>query len=219
MSCYSLLGSLFKGYMFFGYIWYISICRFHICFFAQSWMGWNLHSRQRASFNLVSFSQSLCAYKKEQSKVKSLLIFVSKKKLFLKVFSEALVYLSLDGDRFQATPVRIHPVVERARQFTVNVTIPLHNRVGRFLKLQMRFASRWILLSEVSFDSGKLLSVVSDIVMSKVSENSVEWKVADSIKLMAHCTAVALSSLAGLQLLKLRHVKSQLSSAKLIEAD
>lgn len=83
----------------------------------------------------------------------------------------------------------------------------------------MRFASRWILLSEVSFDSGKLLSVVSDIVMSKVSENSVEWKVADSIKLMAHCTAVALSSLAGLQLLKLRHVKSQLSSAKLIETD
>lgn len=164
------------------------------------------HSRQRASFNLVSSSQSLCAYKKEQSKVKSNLIFL-KTKIVSQVFSEALVYLSLDGDRFQATPVRIHPVVERARQFTVNVTIPLHNRVGRFLKLQMRFASRWILLSEVSFDSGKLLSVVSDIVMSKVSENSVEWKVADSIKLMAHCTAVALSSLAGLQLLKLRHVK------------
>lgn len=108
------------------------------------------------------------------------------------MFSEALVYLSLDGDRFQATPVRFHPVVERPRQFTLNVTIPLHNRVGRFLKLQMRFASRWILLSEVSFDSGELLSDVSDIVMSKVSENLVEWKVADSIKLMAHCTADAL---------------------------
>lgn len=42
-------------------------------------------------------------------------------------------------------------VLEHAR----NVTIKLHHRIGRFLKLQLYFASRWILLSEISFDSGK----------------------------------------------------------------
>lgn len=176
-----------------------------------------IHYTLVSGLRMISFTSShrLWTYEEGQS----LPTYYLSKKICPQVFSEALVYLSLDGDRFQATPVRIHPVVERARQFTVNVTIPLHNRVGRFLKLQMRFASRWILLSEVSFDSGELLSDVSDIVMSKVSENSVEWKVADSIKLMADCTAVALSSLAGLQLLKLRYVKSQLWSAKLIETE
>lgn len=43
------------------------------------------------------------------------------------------------------------PIMEHAR----DVTIKLHNRVGRFVQLQLYFASRWILLSEVTFSSGK----------------------------------------------------------------
>lgn len=43
------------------------------------------------------------------------------------------------------------PIMEHAR----DVTIKLHNRVGRFVQLQLYFASRWILLSEVTFASGK----------------------------------------------------------------
>ncbi|XP_046678301.1 LOW QUALITY PROTEIN: discoidin domain-containing receptor 2-like [Homalodisca vitripennis] len=80
----------------------------------------------------------------------------------VQVFSEAMVYLSLDGERYQATPVKFHPVVERPRDFTANVTIPLHNRIGRFVKVQLRFSSRWILLSEVSFDSAFILGNVTE---------------------------------------------------------
>jgi discoidin domain receptor family protein 2 len=36
-----------------------------------------------------------------------------------------------------------------------NVTIKLHNRVGRYLRLQLYFAAKWIMISEVSFDSGE----------------------------------------------------------------
>jgi len=34
-----------------------------------------------------------------------------------------------------------------------NVTINLHRKVGRFVKISLFFASKWILLSEVTFQS------------------------------------------------------------------
>ncbi|XP_054273935.1 discoidin domain-containing receptor 2-like isoform X2 [Macrosteles quadrilineatus] len=80
----------------------------------------------------------------------------------VQVFSEAMVYMSLDGERYQPTPVKFHPLVERPRDLTANITIPLHNRIGRFLRLQLRFSSRWILLSEVSFDSAFILGNVTE---------------------------------------------------------
>lgn len=44
------------------------------------------------------------------------------------------------------------PVMEHAR----DVTIKLHHRIGRYVQLQLYFASKWIMLSEISFISGKL---------------------------------------------------------------
>lgn len=43
-------------------------------------------------------------------------------------------------------------VLENAR----NVSIHLLHRIARFVKLRLFFADRWIMLSEVYFDSGKL---------------------------------------------------------------
>lgn len=34
-----------------------------------------------------------------------------------------------------------------------NVSIKLHHRVGRFVKIQLHFGARWILISEITFDS------------------------------------------------------------------
>lgn len=36
-----------------------------------------------------------------------------------------------------------------------NVTIKLHHRIGRYVKVHLYFASRWIMLSEIAFVSGK----------------------------------------------------------------
>lgn len=76
------------------------------------------------------------------------------------------VLLSPDGVRFQSpsagaqvAPERLHlsdelgeeeAETEAARE----VTVPLGGRPARSLKVQLFFASTWILLSEVSFDSG-----------------------------------------------------------------
>jgi len=36
-----------------------------------------------------------------------------------------------------------------------DVTIKLHHRVGKYLKINLYFAVKWIMLSEISFISGK----------------------------------------------------------------
>lgn len=36
-----------------------------------------------------------------------------------------------------------------------NITIKLHHRVGKYVKLRLHFSDRWIMISEVTFDSGK----------------------------------------------------------------
>lgn len=101
--------------------------------------------------------------------------------------------MSLDGERYQPTPVKFHPLVERPRDLTANITIPLHNRIGRFLRLQLRFSSRWILLSEVSFDSGELFLTASARNVKKFRLTSVEWEVTDSINSEGYGTAVSYS--------------------------
>jgi discoidin domain receptor family member 2 len=50
-------------------------------------------------------------------------------------------------------------MIERAR----NVTVKLHGRIGKYVKLQLWFAAKWIMLSEISFDSGKKIFQTSNL--------------------------------------------------------
>lgn len=63
----------------------------------------------------------------------------------------------MGGRRYAPQPVRYaympDPTLESAR----TVVVKLHHRVGRYVKLQLHFRTRWILLSEVSFDSGEFV--------------------------------------------------------------
>ncbi|XP_031358423.1 discoidin domain-containing receptor 2-like isoform X1 [Photinus pyralis] len=62
-------------------------------------------------------------------------------------------------------------VLDHAR----NVTIKLHHRIGRFLKLQLYFAAQWILLSEISFHSAAQQQD-HDLIPAVVSGNFTEWE-------------------------------------------
>lgn len=66
----------------------------------------------------------------------------------------AKVYLSVGGKLFSGEPIHAPYMPDVIMENARNVTIKLHHTIGRFLKLQLYFASRWILVSEVSFDSG-----------------------------------------------------------------
>ncbi|XP_049829202.1 epithelial discoidin domain-containing receptor 1-like [Schistocerca gregaria] len=69
----------------------------------------------------------------------------------VQVFSEVSVYLSLDGRHYQVALTR--RVAPPPGEPAVNVSISLQQRVARFLRLHLRFADQWMLLSEVSLDS------------------------------------------------------------------
>ncbi|XP_073975578.1 discoidin domain-containing receptor 2 isoform X4 [Rhodnius prolixus] len=71
----------------------------------------------------------------------------------VQVFSLAKVYLSVGGKLFSGEPIHAPYMPDVIMENARNVTIKLHHTIGRFLKLQLYFASRWILVSEVSFDS------------------------------------------------------------------
>ncbi|KAK4877691.1 hypothetical protein RN001_010197 [Aquatica leii] len=82
----------------------------------------------------------------------------------VQVFSHAKAYFSIGGNLFNGEPVHFSYMPDLVLEHARNVTIKLHHRIGRFLKLQLYFAARWILLSEISFHS------------AVVSGNFTEWE-------------------------------------------
>lgn len=73
------------------------------------------------------------------------------------VFSKAEIWFSIDGETYEDDflPYSYIPdvVLENAR----NVSIGLHGREGKLIKLHLYFAARWIIIGEVSFDASEFL--------------------------------------------------------------
>lgn len=71
----------------------------------------------------------------------------------VQVFSETKVFFSVGGKRYKGEPITYDSFEDKIMESPRNVSIKLHHRVGRFVKLQLYFASRWILISEITFES------------------------------------------------------------------
>nr|XP_045601963.1 discoidin domain-containing receptor 2-like [Procambarus clarkii] len=70
------------------------------------------------------------------------------------VFSHARVLFSVGGERFHSqAAVEYEYMVDRIFENARNVTIRLRNAVAKYVKLELYFALKWIMISEVSFDS------------------------------------------------------------------
>ncbi|XP_011501342.1 PREDICTED: discoidin domain-containing receptor 2 [Ceratosolen solmsi marchali] len=71
----------------------------------------------------------------------------------VQVFSHAKVYFSGGNNLFNGEPVQFSYMPDLVLEQARDVTIKLHSRAGRCVKLQLYFAARWIMLSEVVFES------------------------------------------------------------------
>ncbi|EEB18970.1 discoidin domain receptor, putative [Pediculus humanus corporis] len=71
----------------------------------------------------------------------------------VQVFSEAKIVFSVEGKYFPGEPITYTHMEDRIFEHSRNVSIKLHHRVGKFVKLQLYFAAKWIMISEVTFDS------------------------------------------------------------------
>lgn len=66
----------------------------------------------------------------------------------------AKVLFSIGGKRFnRGEPITYEYVEDKIFETARNISIKLHHRVGKFIKLQLYFAAKWIMISEISFDA------------------------------------------------------------------
>ncbi|CAB0034326.1 unnamed protein product, partial [Trichogramma brassicae] len=71
----------------------------------------------------------------------------------IKVFSQLEVLFSVGGKHYTVEPITYNSMEDGIFETAHNVTVKLHNRVGRFVKLRLYFAAKWIMVSEISFIS------------------------------------------------------------------
>lgn len=76
----------------------------------------------------------------------------------LQVFSEMSILFSVGGKVYSSEPLSYAYMEDRIFETPRNVSVKLHRRVGRFVKLRLSFANKWILMSEITFDSGKYIA-------------------------------------------------------------
>ena len=62
-------------------------------------------------------------------------------------------YFSIGGEIYNPDVVTYTPMTDEIFEEPRNISAKLHRRIGRFVKVQLYFASKWMLISEVSFDS------------------------------------------------------------------
>ncbi|KAH8298160.1 hypothetical protein KR018_010081, partial [Drosophila ironensis] len=80
----------------------------------------------------------------------------------VQVFVHAKVFFSIGGHQFAKEPVQFSYMPDQVLDHARDVTIKLHHRLGRYVRLLLYFGARWMMLSEISF--------VSDAVAGNFTE-------------------------------------------------
>ncbi|XP_044269322.1 discoidin domain-containing receptor 2-like [Tribolium madens] len=113
----------------------------------QGWVGWKNDTRKNKPIEIVF----------EFDKVREFTaVHIYTNNQFTKdvqVFSQAKVLFSVGGKRYKGEPITFDYMEDRIWETPRNVSIRLYHRVGRFVKIQLQFAARWLMISEVTFDS------------------------------------------------------------------
>ncbi|XP_039286233.1 discoidin domain-containing receptor 2-like [Nilaparvata lugens] len=71
----------------------------------------------------------------------------------VQVFSKANIQFSIGGKYYNGRTVSYNYMPDLSLENARNITINLHHHIAKFVRLQLFFASRWIMLSEVTFNS------------------------------------------------------------------
>ncbi len=81
----------------------------------------------------------------------------------IRIFRMAKMYFSNGGTYYSGEPVVMEYLKDSVIEFARTVVIPIPHRIGRFVKLELFFESRWIMISEVKFESGMKISITPTI--------------------------------------------------------
>ena len=76
----------------------------------------------------------------------------------VRVFRVAVIYYSIGGKYFQKKKDKFNFIRDTVVEYARYVQIKLDYIVARYIKVELYFDAKWILLSEVQFESGKSYS-------------------------------------------------------------
>ncbi|XP_060576478.1 discoidin domain-containing receptor 2-like, partial [Ruditapes philippinarum] len=80
----------------------------------------------------------------------------------VRVFKRALVYFSVGGKFFFGEPVKYEFEQDKVIDYNHEVVIDLKHNIGKFVKLKLFFDSKWIMISEVEFDSVPVVGNITE---------------------------------------------------------
>ncbi|XP_031776705.1 discoidin domain-containing receptor 2 isoform X2 [Nasonia vitripennis] len=113
----------------------------------QGWVGWRNDTRQghpleiKFEFDHVREFSAVHIYCNNQFNKE------------VQLFSEVNILFSIGGKYYTGDPIVYDTPEDRIFDYSRNITIKLHHRIGKFVKLRFGFAARWIMISEITFDS------------------------------------------------------------------
>ena len=78
----------------------------------------------------------------------------------VRVFRRAEIFFSIGGQYYQSQPIKFNFQQDSYFENARHVIIRLANQIGRYVRLDLYFESRWIMISEVEFESGERLVIL-----------------------------------------------------------
>ena len=73
----------------------------------------------------------------------------------VRVFKMAKLYFSIGGKYYTGEPIVFKYMRDILIEYARPVIIPLGHKVGKFMKMLLYFDAKWLMISEVVFDSGR----------------------------------------------------------------
>ncbi|XP_035721966.1 discoidin domain-containing receptor 2-like isoform X2 [Vespa mandarinia] len=113
----------------------------------QGWVGWRNDTRSdqpieiKFEFDVVREFSAIHIYCNNQ--------FTRD----VQIFSQVDILFSIGGRYYNGEPITYTYMEDKIFETSRNVTIKLHHRIGKYVKLRLHFSARWIMISEVIFDS------------------------------------------------------------------
>ncbi|KAL5012628.1 hypothetical protein ScPMuIL_011179 [Solemya velum] len=114
------------------------------------WVGWKNESTTAESSSPIEIIFKFETVRNFSEVIIHCNNFFSKE---VRVFKTAMIYFSNGGKYYLSQPVRFDFVRDTVVELARHVVIRLENNVGRYLKLALYFDARWMMISEVHFDS------------------------------------------------------------------
>ena len=126
---------------------------------SEGWVGWSQHFTTTSPYIDITFEFSGV----RKFKAITLAMNVDKRCSYA-VFNKSEIFFASTNDGFSDTSfLQFCPkkIPDSYAQCCDNVTLPLCENIAKFITLRLYFGGRWLLLTEISFNSGVLLRFVA----------------------------------------------------------